>query len=84
MMPLDALSAIAFDLPPNEFQLDTRYVSVLSLCVCVCVSMGCATAVLESHRNGIALFERPHACVMWATLTVNSASQKYMFISLCI
>lgn len=61
LMPLDALSAIAFDLPPNEFQLDPRYISS-AFAPFVSVS-DVPQLCHQSPRNGIALFERPHACV---------------------
>lgn len=70
LMPLDALSAIAFDLPPNEFQLDPRYISsALPHLYLYRMCHSCATRALEMESPS--LNAHTHAC-----LTVYSALQK--------
>lgn len=70
LMPLDALSAIAFDLPPNEFQLDPRYISLaLPHLYLYRMCHSCATRALEMESPS--LNAHTHAC-----LTVYSALQK--------
>lgn len=70
LMPLDALSAIAFDLPPNEFQLDPRYISsALPYLYLYRMCHSCATRALEMESPS--LNAHTHAC-----LTVYSALQK--------